>query len=113
MREQLYPENNCRFCKCGAPILESNGTLFNTSKEKYSLTNKNGEVVNLTSRESDCISIIIQGRTMKEIGRMLNLSPRTVERHIDNIKQKFEVHSKGQLIDIFQRSREKTELSYN
>ncbi len=65
------------------------------------LTNKKGDLVHLTPRELDCISIFMKNRTMKEIGKILDLSPRTVENHIGNIKQKLEVNYKSQLIDIF------------
>jgi len=77
--------------------------LFNESisHQNLSFTNKAGNLVHLTTRESDCISILMQNRSMKEIGKLLNLSPRTVECHIENVKQKLEINYKSQLVDIF------------
>ncbi len=69
--------------------------------KNHSLINKSGNLIHLTPRESDCISILMQNRTMKEIGKLLDLSPRTVECHIENVKQKLEVNYKSQLVDIF------------
>ena len=47
------------------------------------------------------MSIFMQNRTIKEIGKHLELSPRTVERYIENVKQKLGVNYKSQLVDIF------------
>ncbi|WP_341793688.1 helix-turn-helix transcriptional regulator [Rickettsia endosymbiont of Ceutorhynchus obstrictus] len=38
---------------------------------------------------------------MKEIGRILNLSPRTVEHHLNKVKQKTGLLYKSQLIGEF------------
>ncbi len=71
------------------------------SAENSFLINKSRSLINLTPRESECISIYMQNRTIKEIGKFLNLSPRTVERHIENVKKKLGVNYKSQLVDIF------------
>ena len=65
------------------------------------LINQNGDLIKLTKREADCMSIFMQNRTIKEIGKHLELSPRTVERYIENVKQKLGVNYKSQLVDIF------------
>ncbi len=65
------------------------------------LINKNGELINFTKREAECISIFMQNRSMKEIGKHLDLSPRTVEHYLENVKQKLGVQYKSQLVDIF------------
>lgn len=39
-------------------------------------------------REAECLKHISQGKTAKQIARILKLSPRTVETHINNIKLK-------------------------
>lgn len=43
----------------------------------------------LSKRESDCVFFLIRGKTMKEIAKCLDLSPRTVEAYIVNIKLKW------------------------
>jgi DNA-binding CsgD family transcriptional regulator len=61
----------------------------------------NGEDTGLTLQEFKCLAWLSRGKTVKEIGRILRLSPRTVESYIENIKYKIRVGSRSQLIDIF------------
>ena len=42
----------------------------------------------LSEREKECLFLASQGRTTKEIARILNISPYTVETHSKNIKEK-------------------------
>jgi DNA-binding CsgD family transcriptional regulator len=53
----------------------------------------------LTLRQSECLFFISRGRTSKEIAKILNLSFRTVEYHIEELKNKFNCKTKGNLID--------------
>lgn len=71
-------------------------------KYKKILSNydSNGTFVQLTARESECVSLLMQGRTIKEISKIISLSPRTVEHYIENAKQKFGIRYKSQLLDI-------------
>ncbi|MBS0272533.1 MAG: LuxR family transcriptional regulator [Proteobacteria bacterium] len=57
----------------------------------------------LSRREADCLLLFAQGRSMKEIGEHMGLSPRTIETHINNIKNKVDCHTKGELISIFSK----------
>lgn len=41
-----------------------------------------GSVGRLTERQKDCLRLVAQGYTPKEIGRALDLSPSTVDNHI-------------------------------
>ncbi|MCC8459738.1 helix-turn-helix transcriptional regulator [Photorhabdus aegyptia] len=50
-----------------------------------------------TQREWDVIFLFLQKYNSKQIGRMLNLSYRTVENHISRIYQRIGVHSSYQL----------------
>ncbi|EYU17151.1 helix-turn-helix transcriptional regulator [Photorhabdus aegyptia] len=52
-----------------------------------------------TQREWDVIFLMLQKYTSKQIGRMLNLSYRTVETHISRIYKRIGVHSSRQLED--------------
>ncbi len=62
--------------------------------QKICLENKNIEVqgvfgpVHITSQELACLRLLTQGATYKEIGKVLTLSPRTVETYITRIKQR-------------------------
>ena len=52
----------------------------------------------LSEREREVLGLIVEGLTNKEMGRVLNLSPRTVETHRANLFAKLEVTSLAQLI---------------
>lgn len=75
---------------------------FKTDKERLiilfhtlGLLNKNED---LTDREFECLRYYCRGRTAKEIGKMLHISPRTVETYMASVKEKLEVHSRGELV---------------
>ncbi|RYF43928.1 MAG: response regulator transcription factor [Comamonadaceae bacterium] len=52
----------------------------------------------LSEREREVLGLIVAGLTNKEIGRALQLSPRTVETHRANLFAKLEAQSLAQLI---------------
>jgi two-component system response regulator FixJ len=52
----------------------------------------------LSEREHEVLGLIVAGLTNKEIGRALDLSPRTVETHRANLFAKLEVDSLAQMI---------------
>jgi len=52
----------------------------------------------LTTREHQCAHYLLNGMTAKEIGKQLDLSPRTIESYIENIKFKLCCRNKVQLI---------------
>lgn len=52
----------------------------------------------LTKRQAQIVRLMFQGKSNKEIARILNLSPRTIESYIDNAKQKLNVTRKSELM---------------
>lgn len=52
----------------------------------------------LTQRQIACLVCLIQGMTYKQIGRKLNLSPKTIEHYIAAIKEKLNCHTRTELI---------------
>ncbi|MEM7133364.1 MAG: response regulator transcription factor [Chloroflexota bacterium] len=58
--------------------------------------------VSLTEREWSVLELIVRGSTNDEIGRMLCLSPQTVRNQASKIYKKFGVHSRLELIRLFQ-----------
>lgn len=54
----------------------------------------------LTSREWQCLSLYQQGLTAKETAKVLHLSYRTIEDHIEHIKHKYGVQHKRELMKI-------------
>lgn len=49
----------------------------------------------------DCIMYMAMGYSSSEIGDLLAISERTVEKHVENIKSKLICNRKSDLIDIF------------
>lgn len=61
-----------------------------------------GQIINdiyLSRREAECVQHLMHGKTVKMIALSLNLSPRTVEGYLENVKAKFQVNSKADLIN--------------
>ena len=56
--------------------------------------------ISLTERELEVLSLAGMGRTNKEIGRLLFISDRTVQGHLRNIYEKFDVSSRTEAVAI-------------
>ncbi len=52
----------------------------------------------LTSRERQTLTMIVTGKSNKEMARVLNISPKTVEKHRTNLMRKLDVHSAAELL---------------
>ena len=52
----------------------------------------------LSKRETQCATLLIRGKTAKEIAKIMNLSFRTVEHRIEHMKNKFGVTTRSELI---------------
>lgn len=52
----------------------------------------------LTTREIECLRLTAQHKTAKEIARILNITPRTVSFHIENVLKKLHVTTKHQAV---------------
>ena len=58
------------------------------------------ESFNLSKREMEILERIANGLTYQQTGDALFISPKTVRKHIENIYEKLQVHSKMQAIKI-------------
>jgi two-component system response regulator NreC len=52
----------------------------------------------LTPREQEVLAYLADGASNSEIGEILNISPKTVARHRENIMQKLNLHSRTELV---------------
>lgn len=52
----------------------------------------------LTPRERQILNMVVTGKTNREIGEMLFISPKTVDKHRTSIMNKLEVHSLAELM---------------
>lgn len=82
-------------------IFNLNSVLTQTYSATGTLKNDlNGpEGTKITTRQLECLFYILRGKTIKEIARLLNISHRTVEVHLEQLKLKFNTQSKNQLIN--------------
>ena len=51
----------------------------------------------LTAREREVVSLIVRGRTNRQIADALVISERTVERHVANVMDKLDLTSRSQI----------------
>ena len=58
------------------------------------------KVHELTQRELDVLSFLVEGLNQSEIAEKLVLSPRTVGKHIEHILRKLDVHSRAQAVSV-------------
>jgi DNA-binding CsgD family transcriptional regulator/tetratricopeptide (TPR) repeat protein len=54
----------------------------------------------VTSRELDVLSLVVEGRTTKEIADRLYLSPKTVDRHLSNLFDRTGVRGRSALAEV-------------
>lgn len=78
---------------------EVNKFISSLPSKGYSLM-INNSIVKLSPREVECIFHFSQGKTTKEIAKILSISPRTVEDYIKNVKLKTRQSSKSVLADM-------------
>jgi DNA-binding CsgD family transcriptional regulator len=62
-----------------------------------------GRVIEITSRERQVLHWISHGLSATEVAQEVGLSARTVEYYVANLKAKFNVPSKKQLLDVVHR----------
>lgn len=80
----------------GLGLLHGFQSKINSLNHIYAL---NIEKINLTPRESYILNLMIKGKRCPEIALITKLSKRTVEHYIENIRQKFNVSNKSELIE--------------
>lgn len=59
-------------------------------------SNSEQEPVKLTKREVEVLTLIIEGRSSKEVADMLFVSKRTVDFHLANVYEKLDVSNRVQ-----------------
>ncbi len=72
--------------------------LINRGRRAIALIDKQPTISDLTSTERRVLKLIAANLTTKEIGEQLFISPRTVEKHRENICQKLDLHGSHALL---------------
>ncbi|OAI48280.1 hypothetical protein AYO45_05190 [Gammaproteobacteria bacterium SCGC AG-212-F23] len=83
-------------------ILEKNqfySSIFPSIREDVTTAFSSLSSVKLTTREIECLYHLVKGKTAKAIGKILSISRRTVEQHLENCKRKLKCANKQELIE--------------
>jgi DNA-binding CsgD family transcriptional regulator len=78
----------------------------------YVLGAKHGNTY-FTKREAECMVWLLKGKTINSIAALLELSPRTVEYYIKNMKTKIGCRTKFELIDLVYASEFMKSVDFN
>jgi DNA-binding CsgD family transcriptional regulator len=79
-----------------APLVRATSRARSRHQAREALTGPdNSQLAGLTSRELQLLEQVAMGRTNTAIARMLEISPRTVAHHLDNIYRKLDVSGRA------------------
>ena len=85
-------------------VLDTLESVLQTSSSSNAKTVTNADIdalfSNLSKREVEVLSLLVQGKQNKVVARELNISPRTVEVHRARIMQRLEVTSFAELVRL-------------
>ena len=77
-------------------VIENKKYLSKDINQEFLTLLKNGEAIEraeLSSREKEVLQLIAEGKSSKEIGKILFLSPKTIDVHRNNIMKKTDLQS--------------------
>ena len=74
--------------------------LFEEDIDKKSIEKAVCRRPELTVRELECLRLYMKGGSAKSIAKVLSLSPRTIEDHLENTKSKFGVNRRSELLEL-------------
>ncbi len=74
-----------------------------TPINKRPLMTENGEIF-LATKELECLNLLASGNTANQISHILNLSKRTIEKHLENIRHKLNKKDKISIIKVYKDS---------
>jgi DNA-binding CsgD family transcriptional regulator len=79
-----------------APLVRATSRARSRHQAREALTGADhGQLAGLTGREIQLLELVAMGRTNTAIARMLEISPRTVAHHLDNIYRKLDVSGRA------------------
>ena len=85
------------------PNIKKYKVLGKRSLAAYGLGSKYGDAY-FTRREAECMVLLLKGKTINSVADILELSPRTVEYYIKNMKSKIGCRTKFELVDLIYAS---------
>jgi DNA-binding CsgD family transcriptional regulator len=78
---------------------KTKSNIFDLEKQGSYLIDSTNQDITLTHRQHDCLFFLLRGKSYKEIALILDISPRTIETHIEQLKIKFHCRTKAQLCE--------------
>jgi LuxR family transcriptional regulator of spore coat protein len=60
--------------------------------------NEAGPEPDLTRRESEVLELVANGLSAKEVAYKIGIAPRTVERHIENVRMKMRARNRAHMV---------------
>lgn len=63
----------------------------------------NDREVSISRQEYHCLGLLIQNHSIKEIAQLMNLSPRTVETYLNNLKNKLHCQNNSELLGFIHK----------
>ncbi len=80
------------------PLLEKKGFVIDRTLINHIVSKECIQLNKLSERQLDCLFYLVKGMTLKQIAKQLHLSPRTVEHHLEAIKNKWGCCDRSELI---------------
>jgi RNA polymerase sigma factor (sigma-70 family) len=81
-------------------LLESINRALNNLSATTEITEKNQKLSLLTPREKEVFDVLALGKSHREIGQLLNISPRTVEVHKARVLEKLGIKTLADILRI-------------
>ena len=99
---QISPQYIQRFITVKTPLLNQDKQAIGVigSSHEISVVHINGQPIELNRRDVDCLAGIFKGMSAKMIAKHHDLSPRTVESYIENLKNKINCQNKHEIIQL-------------
>jgi len=94
----LSDEENTNY-RANNSIVKKNQPSGVKTLAAYGLGSKYGSAY-FTKREAECMVLLLKGKTINSVASILNLSPRTVEYYVKNMKSKLGCRTKFELVDL-------------
>jgi DNA-binding CsgD family transcriptional regulator len=91
--------SNCTLFRGFMILNQLDSKLIKIRKPVSYILNTEHSPLPLSRKQEICLFLLIRGKTIKQIAKILNKSPRTIECHFDAIKFKLNCHSKSELIE--------------
>jgi DNA-binding CsgD family transcriptional regulator len=92
------PESGVQFCFKKSVFTQNlSKDLYRGINTNLFLYEKGKEKRFLSQKQTECVCLLACGKTAKEIARIMNISPRTVEEHINIVKYKLDSYTRSDI----------------